>query len=207
VGFLLKKNGVDVIWGAAKLKGNGIIEVTKPEPTGRTDPGAPKDARGAGRYTPSHIIIATGARPRALPGLEPDGDRIWTYFEAMLPPALPQSLLIAGSGGIGIEFGSLYLALGAEVTVVEILPEILPAEDAEIAALARKAFEKEGVRILTGAKVTAVEKAANAVTATVERPGGEGERITAERLISAVGVVGNIEGLGLEALGVACDKG
>ena len=101
VGFLLKKNGVDVIWGAAKLKGSGVIEVTKPEPAGRTNPDPPKDARGPGRYTAPHIIIATGARPRALPGLEPDGDRIWTYFEAMLPPALPKSLLVVGSGAIG----------------------------------------------------------------------------------------------------------
>jgi dihydrolipoamide dehydrogenase len=207
VGFLLKKNGVDVIWGAAKLKGNGIIEVTKPEPTGRTDPGAPKDARGAGRYTASHIIIATGARPRALPGLEPDGDRIWTYFEAMLPPALPQSLLIAGSGAIGIEFASFYRALGAEVTVVEILPEILPAEDAEIAALARKAFEKEGIRIVTGAKVGEVKRGKSGITAMLEHGDGKRESIAAERLICAVGVVGNTEGLGLEALGVKLDRG
>jgi dihydrolipoamide dehydrogenase len=207
VGFLLKKNGVDVIWGAAKLKGNGVIEVTKPEPTGRTDPEPPKDARGPGRYTASHIVIATGARPRALPGLEPDGDRIWTYFEAMLPPALPKSLLIAGSGAIGIEFASFYRALGAEVTVVEILPEILPAEDAEIAVLARKAFEKEGIRIVTGAKVGEVKRGKDGITATIEHAAGKGESISAERLISAVGVVGNTEGLGLEALGVKLDRG
>src|SRR5690349_3768398 len=207
VGFLLKKNGVDVIWGAAKLKGNGIIEVTKPEPTGRTDPGAPKDARGAGRYKAKHIIVATGARPRALPGLEPDGDRIWTYFEAMLPPELPQSLLIAGSGAIGIEFASFYRALGVEVTVVEMLEQILPAEDAEIAALACKAFEKEGIRIVTGAKVAGVKKEKGRVVASVVGADGNAEEIAAERLISAVGVVGNIDGLGLEALGVKLDRG
>ena len=208
VGFLLKKNGVDVIWGEAQLKGAGAIEVTaaKSKPNTR-DHAPPKDARGPGRYTARHIILATGARPRVLPGIEPDGKLIWTYFEAMLPPALPKSLLIAGSGAIGIEFASFYRALGAEVTVVEILPEILPAEDAEIAALARKAFEKAGIRILTGAKVTGVEKGTDSVTATVELAGGKRETITAERMISAVGVVGNVEGLGLEALGVEIEKG
>jgi dihydrolipoamide dehydrogenase len=203
VGFLLKKNGVDVIWGEAQLKGAGAIEVTAAKSKLNTrDQGAPKDARGPGRYTARHIIVATGARPRVLPGIEPDGKLIWTYFEAMLPPTLPKSLLVAGSGAIGIEFASFYRALGAEVTVVEILPEILPAEDAEIAALARKAFEKAGIRILTGAKVTGVQKGADSVTATVELAGGKRETITAERMISAVGVVGNVEGLGLEALGV-----
>ena len=161
VGFLLKKNGVDVIWGEAS-SGGGAIEVAAPAESGRQNPEPPKDALGPGRYTAAHIIIATGARPRALPGMEPDGERIWTYFEAMLPPALPRSLLIAGSGAIGIEFASFYRALGAEVTVVEMLPEILPAEDAEIAALARKAFEKDGIRILTGAKVGEVKPARTA---------------------------------------------
>jgi dihydrolipoamide dehydrogenase len=208
VGFLLKKNGVDVIWGEAKLKGKGAIDVVEP----RSNPGTrnqppPKDALGPGTYSARHIVIATGARPRTLPGIEPDGKLIWTYFEAMLPAALPKSLLIVGSGAIGIEFASFYRALGADVTVVEILPEILPAEDPEIAALARKAFEKAGIRILTGAKVTSVETASNQITAVIERPGGKPERLTAERLISAVGVVGNIEGMGLEVLGVPLEKG
>ncbi len=207
-GFLLKKNGVDVIWGEAQLEGAGAIEVTAPKghSNGRVQK-APKDALGPGRYAARHIILATGARPRTLPGIEPDGKLIWTYFEAMVPPELPKSLLIAGSGAIGIEFASFYRALGAEVTVVEILPEILPAEDAEIAALARKAFEKAGIRILTGAKVVGVEKGANAITASVELADGKLERIRAERLISAVGVVGNVEGLGLEALGIAIERG
>jgi dihydrolipoamide dehydrogenase len=207
VGFLLKKNGVDVIWGTAKLRGGGAIDVATPAATGRKNPDPPKDARGPGRYTAAHIIIATGARPRALPGMEPDGKSIWTYFEAMLPPSLPRSLLIAGSGAIGIEFASFYRALGVEVTVVELLPEILPAEDAEIAALARKAFAKEGIRIITGAKVGAVQRDKDGIAATVEHADGKRESIAAERLISAVGVVGNVEGLGLETLGVKLDRG
>jgi len=207
VGFLLKKNGVDVIWGNAVLRGNGTVEVSAPGDTGRKNPDPPKDARGPGRYNAKHIVIATGARPRALPGLEPDGKLIWTYFEAMLPPVLPRSLLIAGSGPIGIEFASFYRALGSEVTVVELLGEILPAEDAEIAGLARKAFEKAGIRIITGGKVASVRRDAETITATVEHGDGKREEITADRLISAVGVVGNTEGLGLEALGVKIDRG
>ena len=207
VGFLLKKNGVDVIWGSAKLRGGGEIEVAAPASDVRPNPEAPKDARGPGRYRAAHIIVATGARPRTLPGLEPDGDRIWTYFEAMLPPALPRSLLVAGSGAIGIEFASFYRTLGAEVTVVEVLEQILPAEDAEIAALARKAFEKDGMRIVTDAKVADVKRGKDKITASIVARDGKREEVTAERLISAVGVTGNIEGLGLEALGVKTDKG
>ena len=207
VGFLLKKNGVDVIWGTAKLRGGGALDVAAPAATGRQNPDPPKDARGAGRYTAAHVVIATGARPRVLPGMEPDGDRIWTYFEAMLPPSLPRSLLIAGSGAIGIEFASFYRALGVDVTVVELLPEILPAEDVEIAGIARKAFAKQGIRIITGAKVGTVKRAKDGITAIVEHGDGKRESIAAERLISAVGVVGNVEGLGLEALGVKLDRG
>jgi dihydrolipoamide dehydrogenase len=207
VGFLLKKNGVDVVWGTARLRSAGEIEVAEPAKGSRPNPEPPKDARGPGRYSASHIIIATGARPRVLPGMEPDGERVWTYFEAMLPSALPRSLLIAGSGAIGIEFASFYRDLGVDVTVVELLPEILPAEDAEIAALARKAFEKEGIRILTGAKVGKVERGKDGIRALVERSDGKREEIAAERLISAVGVTGNVEGLGLEAVGVKLDKG
>ena len=210
VGFLLKKNAVDIIWGRAELKGGGAIEVSPVDKEGwgqplRLEP--PKDALGAGRYAAKHIIIATGARPRALPGIEPDGKLIWSYFEAMVPPELPKSLLVAGSGAIGIEFASFFNALGVEVTVLEILPEILPAEDAEIAALARKAFEKAGIRILTRAKVAKLEKGANAITATIEQEGAPAQTLTADRMISAVGVVGNIDGLGLEALGVKTSKG
>ncbi len=209
VGFLLKKHGADVIWGEAHLKGDGALEVTAPrkQALAGQNPAPPKDALGPGRYSARHIILATGARPRVIPGLEPDGKLVWSYFEAMAPPAAPKSLLIAGSGAIGIEFASFYRALGSEVTVVEILPQILPAEDAEIASLARKAFEKAGIKILTGTKVVSIEKAGNELTAVVERSDGKSDRIKADRMISAVGVVGNVEGLGLEDLGVKITKG
>jgi dihydrolipoamide dehydrogenase len=160
-----------------------------------------------GTYTAKNIIVATGARPRALPGIEPDKKLIWTYFEAMVPQAMPKSLLVMGSGAIGIEFASFYRTMGADVTVIEVMPQILPVEDAEIAALARKRFEKQGINILTGAKVTAVAKGSDSVTATIVDEKGVTQSITADRMISAVGVVGNIEGLGLEALGVKMDRG
>ena len=143
-----------------------------------------------------------------LPGLEPDKKLVWTYFEAMVPEQMPKSLLVVGSGAIGIEFASFYRTLGAEVTVVEVLPQILPVEDAEIAAFARKSFEKQGIKILTGAKVTKLDKKADSVTATIDDgKGGKTQTITVERVISAVGVVGNIENLGLEKLGVKTERG
>jgi len=208
VGMLLKKNKVDVIWGEATItaaaKGNEPGQVTVKETTRAP---APKGALAAGTYSAKHIILATGARPRAIPGIEPDKKQIWTYYEAMVPEAMPKSLLVMGSGAIGIEFASFYRTMGAEVTVIELLPQILPVEDAEIAGLARKRFEKQGIKILTGAKVTKVEKAAGSVTATVETTDGKTQQLTAEKLISAVGVVGNIEGLGLETLGVTVERG
>ena len=208
VGFLMKKNKIDVIWGEASIdqaaKGNQPGQVTVKETTRAQ---APKGALGPGSYQAKHIIVATGARPRVLPGIEPDKKLIWTYYEAMVPPAMPKSLLVMGSGAIGIEFASFYRTMGAEVTVIELLPQILPVEDAEIAALARKRFEKQGIKILTGAKVTKVEKGADSVTATIDDGKGKIQTLTAERLISAVGVVGNVENLGLEKLGVKMDRG
>src|SRR5512146_1192095 len=174
VGFLMKKNKVSVIWGeaASDAPGKVTVKASKSE--------APKGALGAGSYQAKHIIIATGARPRVLPGLEPDKKLVWTYFEAMAPDKIPKSLLVIGSGAIGIEFASFYRTFGAEVTVVEILPQILPAEDAEISAFARKQFEKQGIKIFSGAKVTKLDKAADSVTATIEE-GGKTQQITAER--------------------------
>jgi dihydrolipoamide dehydrogenase len=200
VGFLMKKNKISVIWGEAFIDAPGKVTV-KPS---KSD--APKGVLGAGSYQGKQIIIATGARPRVLPGIEPHKKLVWTYFEAMVPDRIPKSLLIIGSGAIGIEFASFYRTLGAEVTVVEVLPQILPIEDAEIAGLARKSFEKQGIKILTDAKVTKLEKKSASVTATIEK-GGKSQTITAERVISAVGVVGNIENLGLEKLGVKTERG
>ena len=201
VGFLMKKNKVAVIWGEATIDAPGKITV-KP---GKSE--APKGALGPGIYQAKHIIIATGARPRVLPGIEPDKKLVWTYFEAMVPDRMPKSLLVIGSGAIGIEFASFYRTLGAEVTVVEVLPQILPVEDAEIAAFARKSFEKQGIKILTGAKVTKLDKKADSVTATIDDGKGGTQTLTVDRVISAVGVVGNIENLGLEKLGVKTERG
>lgn len=208
VGFLLKKNKVDVIWGEAEITKPGEVKVGKPKKKAvEPQHPAPKGTLGEGIYSAKHIIVSTGARPRALPGIEPDGDLIWTYFEAMVPPSMPKSLVVMGSGAIGIEFASFYRTMGADVTVVELMPQVMPVEDAEISALARKRFEKQGMKILTEAKVTKVTKAKGSVTATVETKDGKTQEITAEKLISAVGVQGNIEGLGLEKLGVKTDRG
>jgi len=208
VGFLMKKNKVDVIWGEAKLtKPNEIVVAKTTKTIVQPQAPLPKNTLGEGTYTAKHIIIATGARPRALPGIEPDGKLIWTYFEAMNPDRMPKSLLVMGSGAIGIEFASFYRTLGVDVTVVELLPQVMPVEDAEISAFAKKQFDKQGMKIFLDAKVTKVEKAANSVTAHVEKKDGSIEKITADRLISAVGVVGNVENLGLEKLGVKTDRG
>jgi dihydrolipoamide dehydrogenase len=201
VGFLMKKNKIAVIWGEAAIDSPGKVTVKPSKSEG------PKGALGAGSYQAKHIIIATGARPRVLPGLEPDKKLIWTYFEAMVPERMPKSLLVIGSGAIGIEFASFYRTLGADVTVVEVLPQILPVEDAEIAALARKSFEKQGIKIFTGAKVTKLDKKGDGVTATIEDGKGGTQSLSVERVISAVGVTGNIENLGLEKLGVKTERG
>jgi dihydrolipoamide dehydrogenase len=200
VGFLMKKNKVQVIWGDAVIDAPGRVTV-KPSKTE-----AVKGAAGPGQYQAKHIIVATGARPRVVPGLEPDKKLVWTYFEAMVPPAIPKSLLVVGSGAIGVEFASFFRTLGAEVTIVEVLPQILPVEDHEIQAFARKSFEKQGIKIITGAKVTKLDKKADSVVAEID-DGKSKQNITVDRVISAVGVVGNIENLGLEKLGVKTERG
>jgi len=207
VNGLLKKNKVQIIWGEAKLGKAGEVIVSKSSklPMQPQLP-EPKGVLGPGTYTAKHIIIATGARPRVLPGLEPDGKLVWTYFEAMVPPAMPKSLLVVGSGAIGIEFASFYNSMGVDVTVVEIVDQIMPVEDAEIAKVAQKQLEKQGLKIKTGAKVSALKKGKDSVTATIEL-GANKTDITVDRVISAVGVTGNIENLGLEALGVKTEKG
>jgi dihydrolipoamide dehydrogenase len=200
VGFLMKKNKVTIIWGDASIDAPGKVIVKKSAVEG------PKGVLGEGAYQAKHIIIATGARPRVLPGLEPDMKRVWTYFEAMVPERMPKSLLVVGSGAIGIEFASFFHTMGSDVTVVEVLPQILPVEDAEIATLARKRFEKQGIKVLSGTKVTKLDKKADSVVATID-DGKAPKAVEFERVISAVGVVGNIEGLGLEKLGVKTDRG
>jgi dihydrolipoamide dehydrogenase len=208
VGFLLKKNKVDVIWGEAVIDKPGLVTVSETRKTiAQPQNPIPKGVGGPGTYQAKHIIIATGARPRVLPGIEPDGDRIWTYFEAMVPLTMPKTMIVMGSGAIGLEFASFYQTLGCDVTVVELMPQILPVEDAEIADLARKSFEKQDMKFLTGAKVDKVERTADGVRATVTTEDGKSSTLEAEKLISAVGVQGNIEGLGLEGLGVTTDRG
>ncbi len=208
VGFLLKKNNVDVIWGEALIAKPGeVLAAASKKPAMQPPNPIPKGILGTGTYLAKNIIVATGARPRVLPGIEPDGKLIWTYFEAMVPEKFPSSLIVMGSGAIGIEFASFCRSMGTRVTVVEILPQILPAEDAEIAAHARKRFEKQGIEILTSAKVTKVAKKQNSVAATLEDANGVARIIEAERMISAVGVTGNVENLGLEALGVKVEHG
>ena len=208
VGILMKKNKVDVIWGEAKLtKPNEIVVSKTSKKAMEPQVPTPKNTLGEGTYTAKHIIVATGARPRALPGIEPDGKLIWTYFEAMVPDKMPKSLLVMGSGAIGIEFASFYRTMGVDVTVVELMPQIMPVEDAEISEFAQKRLEKDGMKFILEAKVTKVDKGGDQVTADVEKKDGSVEKITADRMISAVGVQCNTEGLGLEELGVKLERG
>jgi dihydrolipoamide dehydrogenase len=192
VGHLLKKNKVAVVDGEGMLAGRQTVAVSK-------------DGKPVATLKAPHIILATGARARQLPGVETDGRLIWNYREAMVPPAMPKSLLVIGSGAIGIEFASFYRNMGAEVTVVEVLDRVLPVEDAEISDLARKAFEKQGMKIITSAAVKGVKKGEDNVTVTVEA-GGKSQEITVGRVISAVGIVGNVERLGLEGTGVKVER-
>ncbi len=196
VGHLLKKNKVAVFDGSATLDGvEGALRRVK----------VTKEGKPATSLTAKNVILATGARARVISGLEPDGELIWSYREAMVPKSMPKRLLVVGSGAIGIEFASFYRNMGAEVTVIEVADRILPVEDEEIGAFARKAFEKQGMRILTGAKLGTLRKEDGTVTVPVEA-GGTNESFTVDRVISAVGIVGNVEGLGLEATKVIVEK-
>jgi dihydrolipoamide dehydrogenase len=192
VKFLMRKNKIEVFDGTAKLGAKGKVAVTK-------------DGKPVADLAAKHIIIATGARARALPGLEPDGKLVWTYKEAMIPDRLPKTLLVIGSGAIGIEFASFYRNLGVEVTVVEVLDRILPVEDEEISALARKSFEKQGITIHTGTTVKELKKSADGVTATLVA-GDKISTVAAERVVLAVGIVGNVENLGLEGTKVKVER-
>jgi dihydrolipoamide dehydrogenase len=192
VKFLLRKNKVDVVDGEGRLAGPGKIAVAK-------------GGKPIADLKAKHIIIATGARARSLPGLEPDGKLVWTYKEAMIPDRIPKSLLVVGSGAIGIEFASFYRDLGAEVTVVEVLDRILPVEDEEISAFARKSFEKQGMKIYTGTTVKELKKSGDGVTATIVS-GDKTATVKAERVVLAIGIVGNVENLGLEGTKVKVEK-
>ena len=192
VGYLLKKNKVEVIDGHGKLAGKGKLVVEK-------------DGKKVADVAAKHLILATGARACALPGMEPDGKLIWTYKEAMVPNIMPKSMLVVGSGAIGIEFASFYHTLGVDVTVVEVLPRVLPVEDEEISDFAHKAFKKDGMKIMTNATVTKLTKSADNVTATIEKDGKSSD-LTVDRVIMAVGIVGNVEELGLENTKVEVDR-
>ncbi len=192
VAFLMKKHKITVIAGDAKLSGAGKLTVTK---DGKTE-----------EYAGKNIVLATGARARSFPGMEPDGKLIWTYREAMVPQSFPKSLLIVGSGAIGIEFASFYRTLGAEVTVVEVLDRVLPVEDEDVSAFAAKAFVKQGMALRTSTTVEKLTKGADNVTATLKTKDGKTETLTVDRVILAVGIVGNVENLGLEAAGVKIDR-
>lgn len=193
IGYLMKKNGVTVIDGTARLVDKGQLTVEK---NGKES-----------SYTADHIILATGARPRPLPAVEPDGKLIWTYFEAMVPEALPKSLLIIGSGAIGVEFASLYNDLGVDVTLVEVLDSIMPAEDAEVSSFVQQQFEKRGITVKTGTKIERVEKGDDFVSCTLTDKSGNSEIIAIDRVILAAGIQGNVENIGLETVGVETDRG
>lgn len=190
---LLKKNQVTVIDGTGRLAGAGRVVVEK-------------DGAQVAELTARHIVIATGARARQLPGLEADGEIVWTYKEAMVPNVMPRSLLVVGSGAIGMEFASFYRDLGAEVTVVETLARILPVEDEEISAAAAKQFTRQGIRLIPSATVTRLDRSAEGATAEITLASGETESLTVDRVILAVGIVGNVEDLGLEGTGVVVDR-
>jgi len=194
VQHLLKKNKVTVVDGRGKLAGKGKVSVSK-------------DGKDVATLQAKHVVVATGARPRALPGLEADGKLVWSYFEALVPETMPKSMLVVGSGAIGIEFASFYNSMGVDVTVVEIMDQIMPVEDAEISKFARKQLEKNGLKVITQAKVAKLDKGKDNVTALIEDNKGKQQSLTVDRVISAVGVVGNVENLGLEELGIKTDRG
>ena len=191
VAHLLKKNKVTVVMGAGKLAGKGKVEV-------KTD-------KGTETLSAKNIIIATGARARELPGLEADGDLVWTYKHALMPSRMPKKLLVIGSGAIGIEFASFFNTLGSDTTVVEVMDRVLPVEDAEISAFAKKQFEKQGMKIREKSTVKKLDRAKGKVTAHIEA-GGKTTTEEFDTVISAVGIVGNVEGLGLEEAGVKLDR-
>jgi dihydrolipoamide dehydrogenase len=195
VGYLMKKHKITVFDGAAKLKGKGVISITG------------KDGKAMPDIQGRNVLIATGARARTLPGMEPDGKLIWTYKEALVPDTMPKSLLVVGSGAIGIEFASFFRTLGSEVTVVEVLDRVLPVEDEEISTFARKSFEKQGMKIHTSAKVEGLKAGSGKVEAKLTLKDGKSQTQSFDRVILAIGITGNVENLGLEGVGVKVERG
>lgn len=191
IGHLMKKNKVTVFMGDATISAKGQVSV--------------KSAKGTEDLVAKSIILATGARARELPGLEADGDLVWTYRHALQPKRMPKRLLVIGSGAIGIEFASFFNTLGADTTVVEVMDRVLPVEDAEVSAFAKKAFVKQGMKILEKTTVKKLDRSPGKVVAHLESASGTTTQ-EFDTVISAVGIVGNIEGLGLEALGVKIDR-
>ncbi len=190
---LMKKNKVTVVEGVGALTGKGKLSV--------------KQGNGTVELAAKHILIATGARARDLPFAKADGQRIWTYRHAMVPQEMPTKLLVIGSGAIGVEFASFYNDMGAEVTIVEMLPRILPVEDEEVSAFMEKRLTKDGIRIVTGAGVEKIETGAQGVKATIKGKDGTSTTEDYSHVIVAIGIVPNTEEIGLEALGVATERG
>ncbi|MCD2114962.1 dihydrolipoyl dehydrogenase [Rhodococcus rhodochrous] len=194
IGYLMKKNDIDVVEGAARLLDKGLVAVTTADET-------------VSEYRADHVILATGARPRPVPGVIPDGDRIWTYFDALVPTDLPKSLLVIGSGAVGVEFASLYKDLGTDVTLVEMAPQIMPVEDFAVASHVRRQFEQRGIKIHTGASVSELAAGPDTVTVTVQSTAGTVDELTVDRVLVAAGIQGNVEDLGLTELGIEVEHG
>ncbi|AYA23385.1 dihydrolipoyl dehydrogenase [Rhodococcus rhodochrous] len=194
IGYLMKKNDIDVVEGAARLLDKGVVAVTTADET-------------VSEYRADHVILATGARPRPVPGVIPDGDRIWTYFDALVPTDLPKSLLVIGSGAVGVEFASLYKDLGTDVTLVEMAPQIMPVEDFAVASHVRRQFEQRGIKIHTGASVSELAAGPDTVTVTVQSTAGTVDELTVDRVLVAAGIQGNVEDLGLTELGIEVEHG
>ena len=194
IGYLMKKNDIDVVEGAARLLDKGVVAVTTADET-------------VSEYRADHVILATGARPRPVPGVIPDGDRIWTYFDALVPTDLPKSLLVIGSGAVGVEFASLYKDLGTDVTLVEMAPQIMPVEDFAVASHVRRQFEQRGIKIHTGTSVSELAAGPDTVTVTVQSTAGTVDELTVDRVLVAAGIQGNVEDLGLTELGIEVEHG
>lgn len=192
IDYLMKKNGIEAIDGFARLTGKGQLSV--------------EGENGSSSYSADHIILATGARPRALPGIEPDGEQIWTYFDAMVPEQLPKSLLVIGSGAIGMEFASFYNDLGVEVTVVEVLDQVMPVEDAEVSAFVAKQYQQRGITVKTGTRVESVDKKSDSVTCLLTDKNSNTETLAVEKVLLSAGIQGNIDNIGLEALHVDTER-